>query len=131
MSRGKGLILSADTQLCAAAGTAGNRVGLIWQCEEHVADFLLELISCPCPVGMIDCRLIEPDCIKWVSFVRRLRPKLALIVVHDQQILKVGAKLLELGIFYLCQPPLDETELEEIFAAALRRRNRDSGAGSL
>ncbi len=128
MSRRIGLLLSDDEELCSAAMAAGKEIGLEWQCEIHVADFLLQLISCSCPVGILDCRLLEPDCVKWVSFIRRLRPKLSLVVVHDQQIVKIGARLLELGIFYLCQPPLEEAELVEIFSAALKQHNRSTAS---
>lgn len=129
MSRKSGLLLVPNARSRQVIEAAGARLELQWRAgndssgtgRSGIADFLLELVSGVYHVLLVHCTCLGEESVKWIHLIRILRPRLPLIVVQAGQDLEFGARLLELGVFYLAQEPPDEAELAAVFKAALRK----------
>ncbi len=87
---------------------------------EDIASLLLAVHENDYQVAILDCEIIEPMCIKWIRFIRRLYPKLSVVVLCNEIDLNQGAKIYEEKIFYLGLHPLDRQNFQDVLTASLR-----------
>lgn len=117
---GKGLVQTLDTELETLCRKAGKTASIQLQFERSIAEFLVALHDRGFDLAVLDFEKPATEQTAWVKLIRRLRPKLPLIVVCDQIDHVLGARLHELGIFYLGCRPLHQRIMHEVFTAALK-----------
>jgi DNA-binding NtrC family response regulator len=123
MPQYRGLIFSKDKTIITLCEETCPVDGVVWCSQQNLADFFLELFDNDFQVILFDCNRLETDCLQWVSFVRKLRPRVPLITVSDQcgKDKGRGAKLLQEGVFYICQRPVSEEVLTKVLASAIKQ----------
>lgn len=121
MSKKMGLAYSNDGQFRMQFAEIHSCLRLEWQKETNIADYLLALEKDEFKILLFDCRKVDTNIIKWVTLVRRLRPRLPLIVVAQVCGKEAGAKLLEHGVFYLCQHPVDKHIITNVIQSAMKQ----------
>lgn len=121
-----GLIYSQEAQLITLCRSFAGVLGMVWKSENRIVDFLLDLQENDFQTILFDCDNLENECLKWVQFIRRLRPRIPLVVVSPQIDKEKGAKLHEQGVFYICQRPVHEEIMREVLQAAKKAGARRS-----
>ena len=121
MSGIAGLAYSADQKSRLHLDEICACLDLHWQTEHNIADFLLALEKNEFGIFLFDSQNVDKDTVKWVTFVRKLRPRVPLIVLSHRCEKAFCAKLLEQGVFYQCQHPVDREVLAEIFGSAIKQ----------
>lgn len=116
----RGIIQSKHPETVALCEDIGKQIGMIMTIKEDVADFLLDLQENDYQVAIFDFDPVEHDNLKWVKFIRHLRPKLPLIVLCDEINQNTEAQMHAEGIFYLGLRPLDRELLISVFEAVLK-----------
>ena len=104
--------------------TLGHRSSTV----ERGADALLAIADDHFGLAIIDLAIREPAGAKTVEIVRKLRPRLPVIVLSDDDSVETGRQVLRHGPFYYLLKPLNLDELGQIVQLALRRGRR-SGNG--
>lgn len=90
--------------------------------EQTLEDFLLNVQQEDCQAIMFDTRLIRCDVIKMVRLIRRMRPKVPLIVLLDKIDKKLGGEILTEGAFQIILRP-NKINLTATLGAVLKLKN--------
>jgi DNA-binding response OmpR family regulator len=121
MQTSRGIIRSKNSETVALCQDIGRQIGMIMTIKQEVANFLLDLQENDYQVAIFDCNQDGYDCLKWVKFIRRWRPKIPLIVLCNEIDKNAGAQMYEEGILYLGLRPLDREILLSVFTAVLKQ----------
>jgi DNA-binding NtrC family response regulator len=113
------IILSHDQKIISMCKDLGAEVGMKVSSKSNLANFLLSLQENDYQVAMLDCNHMDSENLKWVKVVRRIRPKIPLIIFSDEVDQKTGGKIYDEGTFYLCIRPVNKRILHDILSAAL------------
>ena len=116
----KGIIKSNDKNTIELCRDIGKEIQTDMMVSNDIASFLLDLQENEFHFAIMDCQSIKPICIKWIKFIRRLYPKLPLIVLCRELDKNMGAKIYEEKIFYLGLHPLERQNFQEVLGASLR-----------
>ncbi|MCA9740983.1 MAG: hypothetical protein H6695_20070 [Deferribacteres bacterium] len=122
MSTNAGLAYSNDQKFRLHFDEICSCLHMEWQKETSIADYLLALEHDEFQVLLFDCHEVDNETIKWATFVRKLRPRLPLIVASEVCDKEAGARLLEQGIFYLGQHPLDNEVMTKVLTSAIKQQ---------
>ena len=117
---GKGLVRTLDTEIETLCRKAGKAANIQLRFEHSLAEFLVTLHDQAFDLAMFDFEDTATEHQAWVKLIRRIRPKLPLIVVCGRIDHLLGARMHELGIFYLGCRPLHQRIMHEVFSAALK-----------
>lgn len=121
MHTSRGIVRSTNPDTVALCEEIGRQIGMIMTTKQDVASFLLDLQENNYHVAIFDLDQGEPDSVRWVKFIRRLRPKLPLIVLCDEIDKQAKTQMYEEGIFYLGLRPLNREILVSVFKAAVKQ----------
>jgi DNA-binding NtrC family response regulator len=113
------IIKSHDTEIITLCEDIGSEIGMKVASKPDLANFLLELQENDYQVAIFDCTNMDFNCIKWVKVVRRIRPKIPLIIISDKVDQRTGGKVYEEGTFYLCILPVQKELLRDVLCAAI------------
>ena len=109
----------------------GHRVKVV----ERGSEAILALFDEEPDLIVIDLELIEIPGLKTIELVKRLRPRVPLIVLSGDASVETGGQVLEKGVFSYFIKPLDLPFFGEMIDCALERTKRQAfakgGAGSL
>jgi DNA-binding NarL/FixJ family response regulator len=72
-----------------------------------------------CELAIIDLAIREPAGAETVEIVRKMRPRLAVIVLSDDNSVETGRQVLQLSPFYYLLKPLNQEELGQLVELAL------------
>lgn len=86
---------------------------------ERGADALLAVAEDRFELAIIDLAIQEPVGAKTVEIVRKMRPRLPVIVLSDDDSVETGRQVLQHGPFYYLLKPLNLEELWQIVQLAL------------
>ncbi len=78
---------------------------------------ILELQENDYKVIMCDCSDNFQKCSNWIKVIKKIRPKIPLIVFTQEIDKSTGGKLYQEGIFDLCEKPLSKDYLKEVLSA--------------
>jgi DNA-binding NtrC family response regulator len=100
---------------------------------ERGSDALLGIAEENVSLVILDSSVQEPSGIKTVEILRKMRPRLPVIVLSADHSVEAGREILQHGVFYYFVKPLDLAELDQIVRIALApnkqlRGMRDHGA---
>ena len=119
MALNSAIILSTDKETISACTEGSNEMGIVLVIKNDFASFLLELQENDYAAILFDCSGNFQKCIQWVKIVKKLRPKVKLIVISKEIDKLSGGKLYQEGIFHLCEKPLNKEYLKDILSATL------------
>jgi DNA-binding NtrC family response regulator len=74
-------------------------------------------------MALFDCIHVNELTLNWVKVVRKVRPKLPLIIFSDEVNQKTGGKIYDEGTFYLCLRPVQKRVLHNVLSAALAQNH--------
>jgi DNA-binding NtrC family response regulator len=113
------IILSQDIEIIRLCDEVGGEIGMKMERMPELADFLLALQEKDYEVALFDCIHADDITLNWVKVVRKIRPKLPLIIFSDEVNQKTGGKIYEEGTFHLCLRPVQKKELHHVLSAAI------------
>ena len=87
--------------------------------EQSIEDFLLNLQEKDYKAILFDINMSHYEAIKTIRLIRRMRPKIPLIVMLDEIDKKIGSQILNEGVFHLVLSP-NEINLAATLSAVLR-----------
>jgi DNA-binding NtrC family response regulator len=117
------LILSQDIEIIRLCDEVGNEIGLKMERIPELADFILALQEKDYVMALFDCIHVNELTLNWVKVVRKVRPKLPLIIFSDEVNQKTGGKIYDEGTFYLCLRPVQKRVLHNVLSAALAQNH--------
>jgi len=113
------IILSQDIEIIRLCDEVGDEIGMRMERIPELADFILALQEKDYEVALFDCIHADDITLNWVKVVRKIRPKIPLIIFSDEVNKKTGGKIYEQGTFYLCLRPVQKKVLRKVLSAAL------------
>jgi len=57
--------------------------------------------------------------LKWIKVIKRIRPKIPLIIISEEVDQKTGGKIYDEGTFYLCVRPVRREVIRNALSAAI------------
>jgi len=93
------------------------------------SEALLALVEEAPDLLILDLQLGELPGVQAIELMKRLRPKVPLVVLSGDLSLETGRRVLEKGVFSYFLKPLDLALFGEVIECALRRR-RETQAGA-
>lgn len=97
-----------------------REIGIHLACSRNLADFLLALQQNDLHLAIFEVEQVTLEQLDWLRLIRKMRPKIPLIIICDAPVREIEAQLYELGIFYVGIRPVHRGILGEIFLAAIK-----------
>ncbi len=113
------IILSQDLEIIRLCDELGSEIGMRIDHIRDLAEFLLALQEKDYEVALFDCIHMDDVSLNWVKVVRKIRPKLPLIIFSDEVNQKTGGKIYEEGTFHLCIRPVQKKVFRQVLSAAI------------
>jgi DNA-binding NtrC family response regulator len=114
-----GIILTNDKNLSSLFEKAGLGLNLKFESTNEISDYLLNVLDKMLSLLVYDCTNLEQESLKWIKVIRKIRPKLPLIVISKEFDPKVGGELYDEGTFYYQQQPVNGDVISDVLTAAL------------
>lgn len=86
---------------------------------ERGYDALLTVVEQNVGLVILDLSIDESAGVKTVEILRKIRPRLPLVVLSGDRSLEAGRQVLQHGVFYYLLKPFDLEELDQIVQSAL------------
>lgn len=93
----------------------GYRVAAV----ERGSDVLLAVAEDNIRLVILDLSIQEPSGAKTVEILKKIRPRLPVIVLSGDHSIETGRQVLQHGVFYYLLKPLDAKELDQVVQTAL------------
>jgi DNA-binding NtrC family response regulator len=119
MKVSQSIIRNDDSEIISLCKDVVKEIGMKIVNKHDVEHFLLDLQETDYKVAIFDFRNMDVGCLKWVNVIRRIRPKIPLIIISDNVDQKTGGKVYEEGTFYLYILPVQKEVLRNILLAAI------------
>ncbi len=119
------IILSTDEETISVCSKCTRELDMDLVCKRDFPCMILELQENDYKVILCDCSDNFQKCSNWIKVIKKIRPKIPLIVFTGEIDKSTGAKLYQEGIFDLCEKPLSKDYLKEVLSAILT----SSGSG--
>jgi DNA-binding NtrC family response regulator len=119
------IILSTDEETISVCSKCTRELEMDLVCKRDFPCMILELQENDYKVIMCDCSENFQKCSNWIKVIKKIRPKIPLIVFTEEIDKSTGAKLYQEGIFDLCEKPLSKNYLKEVLSAIIT----SSGSG--
>jgi two-component system response regulator AtoC len=95
---------------------------------ETGSDALLAAVEHDVALVILDLSIAEPSGSRTIEILRKIRPRVPLVVLSDDRSLEAGRQVLQHGVFYYLLTPFDIDELDQIVRIALTStRQRAAG----
>lgn len=92
------------------------------------SDALLAVVEHDVALVILDLSIAEPSGSRTIEILRKIRPRLPVVVLSDDRSLEAGRQVLQYGVFYYLLTPFDVDELDQIVRIALTStRQRAAG----
>ena len=124
MATGSAIILSNDEQTVSVCSGCLKEIGTELVVSYEFDSLILALQENDYNVVICDCSNNFEKCLQWVKIIKKMRPKVALIVISQEIKKNTGGVLYQEGIFHLSEKPLDKEYLREILEAIVIPRKR-------
>lgn len=119
------IILSTDEETISVCSKCTGELEMDLVCKRDFPCMILELQENDYKVILCDCSDNFQKCSNWIKVIKKIRPKIPLIVFTQVMDKSTGGKLYQEGIFDLCEKPLSKDYLKEVLSAILT----SSGSG--
>lgn len=118
------IILSIDEETISVCSKCTRELEMDLVCKRDFPCMILELQENDYKVILCDCSDNFQKCSNWIKVIKKIRPKIPLIVFTQEMDKSTGAKLYQEGIFDLCEKPLSKDYLKEVLSAILTSSGR-------
>lgn len=95
---------------------------------ERGCDALLAVVEQDVGLVILDLSINEPSGVNTVEILRKMWPRLPLVVLSGDASLEAGRQILQHGVFYYLLKPLDLEEIDQVVQIALAS-NKPFAAG--
>ena len=113
------IVMSQNLDIISLCEDLGVELGLKIENKPDLANFLLALQEKDYQVALFDCNNMDAAGLKWVRVIKRIRPKIPLIIFSDEVDQKTGGKIYDEGTFYLCIRPVRREVIRNALSAAV------------
>ena len=113
------ILLTQDKEIISLFSSATSELQTKLVEKPDFASFILEMQENDYALAICDCSRSLSECLKWVKVIKKIRPKVPLIVISSEIDKTSGGKLYEEGIFHLCEKPINKNYLKEVLSATL------------
>ena len=113
------IILSTDEETISICSECTRELEMDLISNRDFPSILLELQENDYKVILCDCSDNLQKCSNWIKVIKKIRPKVPLIVFTKEIDKSTGGKLYQEGIFDLCEKPLCKDYLKEVLSAIL------------
>jgi DNA-binding NtrC family response regulator len=113
------IILSTDDETISVCAKCTRELEMALVIKKDFPCMILELQENDYKVILCDCSENFQKCSNWIKVIKKIRPKIPLIVFTEEIDKSTGAKLYQEGIFDLCEKPLSKDYLKEVLSAIL------------
>jgi CheY-like chemotaxis protein len=114
-----GIIFSSDDVVVDTCFDCCSEIGIGLLKQTVFTDFIFELQQNAFDIIIFDCNDQHGDCLKLVTIIRRIKPKIPLVVISNNVEKIDGGKFYEEGVFHLAQKPIFKTTIKEIISASI------------
>jgi DNA-binding NtrC family response regulator len=111
---------SARQELLARFSGQGHQVIAV----ERGSDALLVVAEGSVGLVILDISIQDPSGAKTVEILRKMRPRLPVIVLSGDHSVEAGRQILQHGVFYYFLKPFNPEELDQIVRLALTSSKR-------
>jgi DNA-binding NtrC family response regulator len=119
MAISSAIILSTDEETISVCSECTSELEIELVCKKDFPSILLELQEKDYQIIMCDCSDNLQKCSNWIKVIKKIRPKLPLIVFAQEIDRSTGGRLYQEGILDLCEKPICKNYLKEVLAAIL------------
>ena len=113
------LLLSTDDEAISVCAEGTGELDMSLVNKQDFPSLILELQENDYTVTLCDCSDDLQKCSNWIKVIKKIRPKVPLIVFTQEIDKSTGGKLYQEGIFDLCEKPLCKDYLKEVLSAIL------------
>jgi DNA-binding NtrC family response regulator len=114
-----GIIFSTDTKVVDIFLDCCSELGMALVKQTQFPDFIFELQQDLTDLVIFECPENNFNCLKMVKIIKRIKPRVPLIVICESMDRMTGGKIYEEGAFHLTQKPLERIQLREIISASV------------
>jgi len=113
------IILSTDEETISVCSKCTRELEMALVLKKDFPCMILELQENDYKVILCDCSDNLQKCSNWIKVIKKIRPKVPLIVFTQEIDKSTGGKLYQEGIFDLCEKPLCKEYLKKVLSAIL------------
>jgi DNA-binding NtrC family response regulator len=122
-----GIIFSNDNNVIDVFLDCCSELGMALVKQTDIPDLIFEIQQDFTDLIIFECPGHKFDCLKMVKIIKRIKPKVPLIIVCESTDRATGGKIYEEGAFYLAQKPLDRIQLKDIITASFNSFRKSVG----
>ena len=115
----RGIILSSDEKTILQCFEICSEIGIALVKKTEFAGFILDLQENDYDMVICDCNEGFTVCRNWVKIIKRISPKIPLIILSETTSPQEGGTLYQEGIFNLTEKPIDNGIIKEIITATI------------
>lgn len=115
----RGIILSSDEDTISQCFDICSGIGIALIKKNEFADFILDLQENEYDMVICDCTESFTVCHNWVKIIKRINPRIPLIILTERTNPNEGGTLYQEGIFNLTEKPIDSKIIKEIISATV------------
>ena len=119
MAINSAIILSTDNETTSICSESSSDIGMVLVIKNDFPSFVLELQENDYTVILCDCSESLQKCVQWTKIIKKMRPKVPLIVISNEIDKSTGGNFYQEGVFHLCEKPVNKEYLKEILSATL------------
>ena len=119
MATPSAIILSTDGETISVCSECISELEIELVRRKDFPSILLELQENDYEVVLCDCSDDFQNCANWVKVIKKIRPKIPLIVITQEINKSAGGNLYQEGIFHLFEKPLNKSYLKRVLSAIL------------
>jgi len=119
MSFPSAILLSNNDETISVCIKGSNELEINLIIKKDFPSLILEIQENDYRAILCDCSNDFQRCSDWIKVIKKLRPKVSLIVIVKEIDKSTGGKLYQEGIFHLCKKPLNKDYLKEVLSAAI------------
>jgi len=93
------------------------------------SEAILAVLGQEIDVALIGLHLTDQDGFETVEILRKVRPRLPLVVLSTDPSVEIGRRICQQGIYYYLLEPFTAAELTDVVGSALRKGERETRKG--
>lgn len=113
------ILLTSDDETISVCSECARELETNLVCKVDFPSILLELQENDYRIIICDCSDNLQKCSNWIKVIKKIRPKIPLIVLTREIDKATGGKLYQEGILNLCEKPISKNYLKEVLSAIL------------
>lgn len=119
---GKIVIACVDDECRTHLLAALKPHGLSFHSVSEDADLLLEVLEKDFDIIIYDLEIANLDGVKMVKILRKIRPKVALVVISNDPSTELGGKILQEGVAYYAVKPINPEAVKGAVLSAVSKK---------